>query len=478
MGLDRAVRLDAVTLSAALLAVSLTALAPAAQAVRAPLTLGIRNYDCKILARTVEFPGLVFSPPQMNAWGQVAFLVNSVYQQIHVAHGELDAAGRPITWRVADSDPAMSNLSMFSLPVIDDNGLVVFAAYDHTINEGLPLLEAQAIFRQPASGFAGGDGLPVVKNSGWDTGSPFDGDFYDPSTNSAGTLLFAFGSEDSNLYVGGSLVANGFSDPEIHPGARSFYAYLGSAGAGVEGLYVNGALLDSSDTTTISAISVNGDAVPVVSFVRTDSSANWTLEVESNLGHQVYLDSTIDAVGSTVPTATSLNGRGEVVISGLRVANGSELWQVKCQNLPQLGYIGPDTSARAINNEGQIAFIAGDPQSGANLFVRADPIPGQTQLPTSCAGLADGTQCDDGYPPATATCQAGACVGGTTGLPISCAGQPDYTPCDGSASKLPAYCVEQQCVAYPVPEPDELSAVAASVAAAALLVRRRPRRKA
>lgn len=453
---------------------------------RPPLVMGVHQYDCKILARTQEFPNLgIGGAPEMNAWGQVAFLAtpsSRIYQQIRVGHGELDGQGRPLTWRVADSDPAIGNVAPFSVPVIEDNGLVVFSGYDSSIQQPVPALEAQGIFRIPYFQLLRGDGSPVVKNYGWDLTSPFLGDFSDVSTNSAGTLLFDFA--DQTLYVGLAPVAgsgtgiNGFSGEQIHPGARAFYAFLSSLPPSSVGIYTDGALLDSADTNSFDfeALSVNGDAVPVVSFVRTDFSGaptRWTLEVESSLGHQVYVDSAIDPVGSDPPAATSINAWGEVVFSGVLVTNGSELWQVHCQNLPHILPISPSTSARAINNEGQIAFLGGDSQTGATLFVRADPLPGETQRPTSCTGLPDGTPCDDGYPPAIASCQAGTCVGESTGLPTSCTGLPDYTACDGSSSKTPAYCVQQQCIGRAVPEPGGLSAAIASVAAVAFIARRR-----
>jgi hypothetical protein len=449
-----------------------------AAAARSPLVIGVREYDCKVLARQQEFPNLTTGgPPQMNAWGQVAFFAtpaSGLYSQIRVGHGEQDGLGRPVTWRVADSDPAVSNVDSFSTPVIEDNGLVVFAGYDETIQQMPPALEAQGIFRIPYFQLLTGDGSPAVKNYGWDTGSPFLGDFSDVSTNSAGTLLFVFA--DQTLYVGGSSVAaSGFTDEQIHPGARAFYAYLASLPAGGQGLYVDDALLDSADgnTSDVAALSVNGDAAPVVSLVRFDYSVaptRWTIEVESSLAHQVYVDSAIDPVGSTSPTATSLNGHGEVAFSGM-VANGSALWRVHCQNMPDLG-VGA-MSARAIDNAGQIAFVGSDPHTNAFEIVRADPLPGQTQRPSSCVGLSDGMPCDDGYPPAIATCQAGACVATASGLPSSCAGLPDYAPCDGSGAKMPAYCIQLSCVGRPVPEPEARALALAVGIVLIVLVRRR-----
>src|SRR5215831_19215280 len=102
------------------LALAAVLCASAAEA-RAPLALEVREYDCKVLARTLEFPNLVSGgPPQMNAWGQVAFYGTPVagpYPQIRVGHGEPDGLGRPVTWRVADADPAVGNVDAFSAPV-------------------------------------------------------------------------------------------------------------------------------------------------------------------------------------------------------------------------------------------------------------------------------------------------------------------------------------------------------------------------
>ena len=486
------------------------ALAGRADAARAPLPIVERDYDCKIIASTRELPGLpADDPPRMNAWGQVAFFLldSSTYRsQIRVGHGDLDGHGHPITHLFAE-DELSSGTSGFYLfgvgePTIEDGGSVVFGgSRSSATGDGGP-----GIFR--ASWFQRVDknSAPVVQSTGLDPQSPYM-NFPVVSTNSVSSLLFQANDHPrAKLYVGGNLVAQDGVDHVVNladnaeliaPGNSSDYGYQAYLDTGESAIFLNGTKRDGvplSGSVMLIGLAVNGNIVPVASWVRLDQSTfpnHWTIEFESDLGHATYVDSAIDPVGldTVVPLSTSINAWNEVafLVSGgdrsndtrIFVTDGKQLVHVHCRDLQQTfgapGFTVTEISPRALNADGQIAFLART-ATPDTFLVRADPIPGQSARPTSCTGLDDGTPCDDGNPVTLSSCASQTCVGQPTGLATSCDGVPDYTPCDAAEPGMQGWCVSQSCVGMsPVPEsdPSEDGALAALV-----LFCVRPRRRA
>ena len=244
-------------------------------------------------------------------------------------------------------------------------------------------------------------------------------------------------------------------------------------------IVLNGTVRDSvpqAGNVMLFGLAVNGNIVPVASWIRLDTATfpqRWTLEFESDLGHKTYVDSSIDPIMpyDVYSVTTSLNAWNEIafVATGLMypdpnpdpsrlfvATNDGQLWRVHCANMQQTFgapyFVLQEISTRALNDDGQIAFL-GRTADFSTFLVRADPLPGQSARPTSCTGLDDGTPCDDGTPVTISSCHGQVCVGEPTGFATSCDGQPDDTACDAAGAGMQGHCVSQSCVGIsPVPE--------------------------
>jgi hypothetical protein len=478
-----------------------------AGATRPPLPIVERDYDCKIIASTRELPGLWNDdPPRMNAWGQVAFLTQDAVTsltQIRVGHGDLDPQGHPITRLFAQNEDS-SGITVFGVgkPTIEDGGFVVFGGAKTNGNgDGGP-----AIFRSPWFARVANGSAPVVEGVVLDPTSPYV-DFPVVSTNSVSSLLFQSGDgPHRKLYVDSNLVAQegaggvqtlDDTSERIAPGNSSFYGYEALLDTGDDVIVLNGTVRDSvpqSGSVLLYGLAVNGNIVPVASWIRIDAGSfpqRWTLEFESDFGHATYVDSAIDAITPfyTYSFATSINAWNEVAFvatgndgiddSHVFVADGHQLVHVHCPNMQQTFgasfFVSTEISPRALDTDGQVAFLARTASPDETFLVRADPIAGQSARPAACTGLDDGTPCDDGNPVTLSSCHAQVCVGAPTGFATSCEGQPDYTACDAAGPGMQGYCASQSCVGQsPVPEPD-LPEDAALAALAVLWLR--PRRR-
>jgi len=121
----------------ALSAVLLFATANPADAARSIVD---RNYDCKIIASTREFPGGPdwLGPPAMNAWGQVVFEafttvgVDTV-QELRVGRGD-QVSGVPTSHVVAKGGQnflgPLAPFQSIEEGAIDDAARVTFLAYE------------------------------------------------------------------------------------------------------------------------------------------------------------------------------------------------------------------------------------------------------------------------------------------------------------------------------------------------------------
>ena len=92
-------------------AVLLLATGDAAHAARSIVD---RNYECKIIASTREFPGGPdwLGPPAMNAWGQVVFknlttVGSDTIQELRVGRGDLSNGCRSLTPSRRAARPSM-----------------------------------------------------------------------------------------------------------------------------------------------------------------------------------------------------------------------------------------------------------------------------------------------------------------------------------------------------------------------------------
>ncbi|MCX5738158.1 MAG: hypothetical protein NTZ61_06620, partial [Proteobacteria bacterium] len=118
-------------------AVLLLATGDAAHAARSIVD---RNYECKIIASTREFPNGPdwLGPPAMNAWGQVVFknlttVGSDTIQELRVGRGD-EVGGVPVTHAVAKggetSNGPLAPFASIEEAAIDDAARVTFLAYE------------------------------------------------------------------------------------------------------------------------------------------------------------------------------------------------------------------------------------------------------------------------------------------------------------------------------------------------------------
>ena len=466
----------------------------AAPASAAPHPVVDRLYHCTLIARTTEFPGGFEAAPTINAHGQVAFTAVRAddVHEIRVGRGDTDAQGVPtshVTARASLSPASGAQFQQLGPPAIDGSGRVAFWGERPVPPFGE---SAQGLFF--ARFDSGGASIqPAIDETAGDPSSDFVS-FFDPLPSWQGSLLFFAqyreqGSQHGALFRGPSIAF----DPELPPepsyindyaadsggsSAFVFRATVGSYPDQEEQLDLDGTHVFDSIALpgAFSGVSIASSAIPIVSYARFEAdTTTWQLRVRAADPPAIYVDSTEDPIfaastpGATVPT--SVNGFGEVALLAgdgafpsrrLFVADGDEIQRVVCDNAVFGGLIG----ARAINSDGQIAFLGADldpPYTG--YVARADPLQG---LPTSCVALGDGTPCADDDPETAATCTGGVCTGEGVDRPTSCAGLEDDTPCDDGDPATLAYCAEQACVAASFEVPEPAAGVAGLVAAVAL----------
>lgn len=493
---------------------SLAAALPLAVPAAAQRTVVDREYDCTIIASTREFPYGVDEngAPSMNAWGQVVFFASSRTEageritELRVGRGEVDAQGRPRTHAVARAGRTFANeplgpFDVLSHAVIEDAARVVFVASDPPTG-GPP---GQGIYRVFTNHPA--DVKPVPLHATAALGGSFAGFGGLGGANPNHVVFFASDGQDSAWYRDGGIVAadgDGGIDlilPPVllHP-FQPWIAYTATLPGPQNGaaVIVNGVRYDEATGVTAGfrGLSIGGAVTPVVAYGRSgiDGIDTWELVRHDGLGASVLVDADEDPFEFFAdPRETSVNARGDVAFIAsptgdgdtLLVADGGDVvHRVVCADmLATFGSIvfsdlalGP----RGMNGDGQIAFLARAPAlvpetgDAQTFVVRADPRPGQGAPPTSCAGLADGTACDDGDPVTFAVCAQGACVADpVNGPPTSCVGQPEETVCDDGDPETVSFCVSGQCrgIPLPVPAPDAGAAGLAAIAALAWRLR-------
>lgn len=468
----------------------------AGRADAAPHPVVDRVYHCTLIARSTEFAGGFEHAPTINAYGQVAFTAlraDGVYE-LRVGRGDAKLQGVPRSHLAARASLTQSGTRFLQAgpPTIDNGGRVAFWA-----TRAVPPFGQDAQGLYDARFDANDVGLaPVIDSRVGDPSSDFVS-FHDPLPTWPGSLLFD-AQYRMNLSQHGALFRdrsiafdyelNPFqiSDYATDPGGTSAYVLHGTAGNfpnQEERLDLSGThVFDSIALPGVfSGVSIASNALPIVSYARFTDANDWQLRVRVIDPPAIYVDSSQDAVsaawfpGSDVPT--SVNAFAEVAFTAndvaqggrrIFVADGDEIQRVVCDNDVRTGFMG----ARAINSDGQIAFLGSD-GGFVSYVVRADPLNG---LPTSCNALADGTPCADDDPESAAVCSAGSCVGEGVARATSCIGLDDDTPCDDGDPQTLAYCEDQLCTtaSFEVPEPSaSLGGVAALLGLAALSARGR-----
>jgi hypothetical protein len=492
-------------LRAGLALVSAVLLLATSDAAHAARSIVDRNYDCKIIASTREFPlgpdGL--GPPAMNAWGQVVFknsttVGSDTIQELRVGRGDL-SNGVPVTHAIAKGGETFNGpLAPFASieeAAIDDAARVTFLAYELSPGGG------QGIYRvltdHPATA------KPTALYTAHPLNTGIDYVAFDPlptlGANAGGSVVFA-GTNEANGYVNvffrdDTELARNYSNgiqivnPPVllHAGQpwTAFVASLDSPTFG-QGVWVNGVKLLSSPPNgegSFDGLSLSGNAGPVIAYTRSGFAGidTWELAITGPIGTDVYVDADVDPFEPFgFAFETSINVWGEVAFVAspegdgdtLLVADGSQqIRRVVCRD--QFGIFGGPffdiaLSPHAINADGQIAFKG---RSGAERFlVRADPLPGQGAPPTSCAGQLEGARCDDGDPITYSSCQSNACGGNPLyDPPTSCTGLANDTACNDGNPATISYCDDGVCVGMPLPVP-EPNASALALAAFAVLV--------
>ena len=492
-------------------AVLLLATSDAAHAARSIVD---RNYECKIIASTREFPGGPdwLGPPAMNAWGQVVFMTFTTVgadqiQELRVGRGDA-VGGVPISHVVAKGGQNFlgppAPFQSIEEGAIDDAARVTFLAYELSPGGG------QGIYRVFTNHPATAKPTALYTAHPLNTGIDYAG--FDPlptlGANAGGSVVFS-GSSEANGYGNVFLrddteLARNYSNgiqivnPPVllHAGQpwTAFAASLDSPTPG-RGVWVNGAQLLSSTPSgegSFDGLSLSGNAGPVIAYTRSGFPGidTWEIAVTGPIGTDVYVDADVDPFERFgFAFETSINVWGEVAFVAspegdgdtLLVADGSQqIRRVVCQD--QFGIFGGPffdiaLSPHAINADGQIAFKG---RSGAERFlVRADPLPGQGAPPTSCAGQLEGARCDDGDPITQSSCQAGVCRGNPLfDPPTSCLGSANHAACNDGDPATISTCEDGVCVGIPlpVPEPTATSLVIAALFGLASLRRARSTR--
>jgi len=422
-----------------------------------PLLLQDRDYRCTVIARGDEFPrGFPLGAPTLDAWGHVAFAVRidpDFSYEVRVGRGEVDGQGRPRSRPLAraSTDPQLEDAFFGTFqfgPVIENSGRVVFQAFDRPT--GGPV--GNAIYRVRVDHEIGVRPRAVFENQVLDPTSDFLGfdSVSSPLPNAAGLVAFRAGTAaaSNGLFRGpgpGALLVTEDAGGvfAMDGGLQPFLAWLEPTPLGGATLLVDGVLFEMAPDPSqemFSGLSLGANAVPIAAYALTvfSPTQSWRLGVNTGLGFVPYVDSAVDPFEPFgVPYSTSVNAWAEVAFLSapdgdgetLLAADGDAVWRVRCDdpgafgNLPFLDY---QLSPRAINADGQIAFLARTAAfaPGTNEFqtyiLRADPLPGHGERPPSCSGLADGTPCDDGDPETLSACSAGVCAGDPIPRP-SCA---------------------------------------------------------
>ena len=164
-----------------------------------------RNYDCKIIASTREFPlgPDWLGPPAMNAWGQVVFTAFTrvgaeQVQELRVGRGD-EIAGVPITNAVAKAGETITGplgpFASIEEGTIDDAARVTFLAYELSPGGG------QGIYRvftnHPATA------KPTALYTALPLNTGIDYVAFDPlptlGANAGGSVVFS-GSSEANGY--------------------------------------------------------------------------------------------------------------------------------------------------------------------------------------------------------------------------------------------------------------------------------------
>jgi len=453
-----------------------------------------RDYDCKVIARTNEF-FLGLDAPGLNAYGDVTFLTlvpSGAYleQQVRLGRGVELPDGSPETHVLlrAGGDPANALFydQILSAVSLDDTGRSVIVAT-------LPPsgLEMGIYAVNP-----GGGTHLLHGDDDTDPQSQFVG-FNDPLASSTGGVFFTASgySMPTGVYLNSTFVAplygNQPGEFSIQPPALVSPNSLDVAWIDQEynstqmRVLLDQAVLDQSVFSQgdwqggFLAPSVSQNGVPFVSYVRHGfpGSPQWQIVLNSILVLETFVDATADPFDPfSFPTQTAVNAWGEVVFvaspnlyaRSLLVADGGPtVYRVRCPE-HDAGLTSYNISPRAINADGQIAFSAFyfDPVTFETeiYYLRADPLPGQGARPTSCAGLADDTPCDDGDPETISSCVAQQCVGDPLGRPVDCAGLPDDTACDDLDPSTYSFCMDEVCETILVPEPSQVLLLAAGCA--------------
>jgi len=492
----------------ALFGVMLLATADRADAARSIVD---RNYDCKIIASTREFPGGPDSlgPPAMNAWGQVVFknsttVGSDTIQELRVGRGDA-VGGVPISHVVAKGGQnflgPLAPFQSIEEGAIDDAARVTFLAYELSPGGG------QGIYRVFTNHPATAKPTALYTANPLNTGIDYVA--FDPlptlGANAGGSVVFA-GTNEANGYVnvffrGSTELARNYAagiqivNPPVllHAGQpwTAFVASLDSPTFG-QGVWVNGAKLLSSTPSGeggFDGLSLSGNAGPVIAYMRSGFPGidTWEIAVTGPIGTDVYVDADVDPFEPFgFAFETSINVWGEVAFVAspkgdgdtLLVADGSQqIRRVVCQD--QFGIFGGPffdiaLSPHAINADGQIAFKG---RSGAERFlVRADPLPGQGAPPTNCVGQIEGARCDDGDPITYSSCQSNACGGNPLyDPPTSCTGLANDTACNDGDPATISYCHDGACVGMPLPVPEPGATSLAIAAAAGLWLLKRAR---
>jgi hypothetical protein len=485
-------------------------------------TIADREYDCRIIASTRQFPYGVDrgGPPSLNAWGQVVFFADTrteageAVTELRVGRGETDAHDVPESWAVTRAGRAFdgSPLGPFDVlqeAAIEDAARVVFLALDpptggapgqgiyRVFTDHPPQLKPPPLRATEAIGgvFQGFDPLPTLgANPGYVVFSGF---------TASGLAFYRNGSVVAKAGEGG--IAGVGPPVLLHP-FQPWVAFLaGLEGPGnPAGVVVDGSVYDQSQMGqgAFGGLSLGGSVLPVAAYTRSGfpGIATWHLVRNGGSGPTVLVDADVDPFEPfAAPIETAVNTRGDVAFVSsptgdgdtLLVADGGDvIHRVVCRdmfaNFGSLVFFDLALAPRGMNGEGQIAFLARTgfpvPETGdfETFVVRADPLPGQGALPTSCAGLDDGSACDDGDPITFAACAGGLCdADPVASPPTSCVGLPDDSACDDGDADTVSFCSSEACVGMPlpVPEPGLPAAGLASLGAVMLLAAARPGRE-
>lgn len=481
----------------------------AAPARAVPRSIVDRNYECKIIASTREFPNGVNSlgPPLMNTWGQVVFMThkttgNGTVSELRVGSGELSTGGVPITHAVAKAgetfDGPLGLFASIEKAAIDDAARVTFLTYELSAAGG------QGIYRVFTDHPATAKPSPLYAGHPLNTGDDYIG--FGTSTldaNAEGSIVFegAQGNYEDGYRRNGTVFARNYDDGIqivnplvlLHAGQpwTAFTASLDAPETG-QGVWVNGVrrLESLNGEGGFDGLSLSGNAGPVIAYTRSGFAGidSWELAITGPLSTSVYVDADEDPFEPfAYPRETSINVWSEVAFVSspegdgdtLLVADGSQqIRRVICQNQQQdfegQPFFDYALSPHAINADGQIAFTG---RTGFDTFlVRADPLPGEGAPPSDCTGQDEGARCDDGDPITQSSCQSNECGGNPLyDPPTSCVGLGNDTACNDGDPTTISYCDDGVCVGIPlpVPEPTATSLAIAAIFGIAVLKRAR-----